>query len=133
MSQERREIEKALLNGDILGVAATNALELGVDVGGLDMTMHLGFQGDHLWTKAATAHNLRQSEDIRFIDMGNYTDLRTVNCTLSTLNCTLSIVNCQLYTVNSQVYPVVATVRNSVSLPIEIRIHECKLDLVFNR
>ena len=44
--QERREIEKALFNGDILGVAATNALELGVDVGGLDMTMHLGFQGD---------------------------------------------------------------------------------------
>lgn len=43
--QERREIEKALFNGDILGVAATNALELGVDVGGLDMTMHLGFQG----------------------------------------------------------------------------------------
>ena len=44
--QERREIEKALFNGDILGVAATNALELGVDVGGLDMTMHLGFQGE---------------------------------------------------------------------------------------
>lgn len=44
--QERREIEKALFNGDLLGVAATNALELGVDVGGLDMTMHLGFQGD---------------------------------------------------------------------------------------
>ena len=43
--QERREIEKALFNGDLLGVAATNALELGVDVGGLDMTMHLGFQG----------------------------------------------------------------------------------------
>lgn len=55
MLQERREIEKALLNGDILGVAATNALELGVDVGGLDMTMHLGFQGDHLLRGGTTA------------------------------------------------------------------------------
>ena len=47
MPQERREIEKALFNGDLFAVAATNALELGVDVGSLDMTMHLGFQGMH--------------------------------------------------------------------------------------
>ena len=51
--QERREIEKALFNGDILAVAATNALELGLDVGSLDLTMHLGFQGKEPMTPEA--------------------------------------------------------------------------------
>jgi len=41
---ERREIEAGLFSGSLLGVAATNALELGVDVGSLDVTLHLGFQ-----------------------------------------------------------------------------------------
>ena len=43
--QERREIEAALHDGDLWAVAATNALELGVDVGSLDVTLHLGFPG----------------------------------------------------------------------------------------
>ena len=45
MVQERREIESALFNGKLWAVAATNALELGVDVGSLDATLHLGFPG----------------------------------------------------------------------------------------
>ena len=45
MLQERREIEAALHDGDLWAVAATNALELGVDVGSLDVTLHLGFPG----------------------------------------------------------------------------------------
>ena len=45
--QERREIERALHDGDLWAVAATNALELGVDVGSLDVTLHLGFPGDN--------------------------------------------------------------------------------------
>ncbi len=44
-AQERREIERALLEGDLWAVCATNALELGVDVGSLDVTLHLGFPG----------------------------------------------------------------------------------------
>ena len=43
--QERREIEQALFSGQLMAVAATNALELGVDVGSLDITLHLGFPG----------------------------------------------------------------------------------------
>ncbi len=52
--QERREIERALLGGELWAVCATNALELGVDVGSLDVTLHLGFPGSiaSLWQQA---------------------------------------------------------------------------------
>ena len=43
--QERREVEQALFKGELMAVAATNALELGVDIGSLDITLHLGFPG----------------------------------------------------------------------------------------
>src|SRR6267154_1423227 len=42
---ERREIERRLAEGDLLGVSATNALELGIDVGLLDVVVSVGFPG----------------------------------------------------------------------------------------
>jgi DEAD/DEAH box helicase domain-containing protein len=42
---QRREIERRLLEGDLLGVSATNALELGIDVGLLDCVISVGFPG----------------------------------------------------------------------------------------
>jgi len=42
---QRREIERRLFAGELLGVSATNALELGIDVGALDCVISVGFPG----------------------------------------------------------------------------------------
>jgi len=42
---ERRSIERGLRDGEVLGVVATNALELGVDIGGLDVAVLAGYPG----------------------------------------------------------------------------------------
>jgi DEAD/DEAH box helicase domain-containing protein len=42
---QRREIERRLVEGELLGVAATDALELGIDVGLLDAVLSVGFPG----------------------------------------------------------------------------------------
>jgi DEAD/DEAH box helicase domain-containing protein len=42
---ERRQIEKRLFSGDLLGVVSTNALELGIDVGGLEACLLVGYPG----------------------------------------------------------------------------------------
>ena len=44
-AQQRREIERRLGDGDLLGVSATNALELGIDIGLLDAVISVGFPG----------------------------------------------------------------------------------------
>ncbi|MFN8222780.1 MAG: DEAD/DEAH box helicase [Gaiellales bacterium] len=43
--EQRRAIERRLMAGDLLGVCATDALELGIDVGGLDCAISVGFPG----------------------------------------------------------------------------------------
>ncbi|MBV8562463.1 MAG: DEAD/DEAH box helicase [Actinobacteria bacterium] len=43
--QQRREIEQRLVGGDLLGVTATDALELGIDIGLLDCAISVGFPG----------------------------------------------------------------------------------------
>ena len=42
---QRRDIERRLADGDLLGVSATNALELGIDIGLLDCVISVGFPG----------------------------------------------------------------------------------------
>ncbi|PWY73634.1 P-loop containing nucleoside triphosphate hydrolase protein [Aspergillus heteromorphus CBS 117.55] len=41
--QDRRAIEKDMFEGRLMGIVATNALELGVDIGSLDAVITLGF------------------------------------------------------------------------------------------
>jgi DEAD/DEAH box helicase domain-containing protein len=43
--EQRREIERRLVEGELLGVTATDALELGIDIGSLDCAISVGFPG----------------------------------------------------------------------------------------
>jgi DEAD/DEAH box helicase domain-containing protein len=43
--QQRRELERRLVEGDLLGVTSTDALELGIDIGDLDCAISVGFPG----------------------------------------------------------------------------------------
>jgi DEAD/DEAH box helicase domain-containing protein len=43
--EQRRAIERRLMEGELLGVSATDALELGIDIGSLDCAISVGFPG----------------------------------------------------------------------------------------
>jgi len=45
LPEERRQIEKELFNGELTGVVATTALELGIDIGDLEATVLTGYPG----------------------------------------------------------------------------------------
>lgn len=57
LAQDRRRIEHELATGALSGVAATNALELGVDVSGMDAVLVCGFPGTlaSLWQQIGRA------------------------------------------------------------------------------
>jgi len=54
---ERREIERGLRDGSILGVVSTNALELGIDIGQLEVALITGYPGSvaSTWQQAGRA------------------------------------------------------------------------------
>ncbi|HET7658046.1 MAG TPA: DEAD/DEAH box helicase, partial [Bacillales bacterium] len=68
LPKQRREIENGLRNGEVLGVVSTNALELGVDIGQLQVCVMTGYPGSvaSTWQQAGRAGR-RQGEALIFM------------------------------------------------------------------
>ena len=72
LPNERREIEQDLFSGRLRGVAATNALELGIDIGSLDVTLLLHYPGTiaSTWQQAGRSGR-RHDESLTVLLAGN--------------------------------------------------------------
>ncbi|MGB2820220.1 MAG: DEAD/DEAH box helicase, partial [Phycisphaerae bacterium] len=76
LPEERREIERQLVAREILGVASTNALELGIDIGSLDACIIVGYPGTvaSLWQQAGRAGRGLEESIVFLIGQNSPTD-----------------------------------------------------------
>lgn len=63
LPEDRREIEQRLFDGQLLGVVATTALELGIDIGNLDATVLTGYPGSIAATWQQAGRSGRRAGD----------------------------------------------------------------------
>ncbi|WP_088105385.1 DEAD/DEAH box helicase [Halalkalibacter urbisdiaboli] len=75
LPKQRREIERGLRQGEILGVVSTNALELGVDIGQLQVCVMTGYPGSiaSAWQQAGRAG--RRQHESAIIMVANSTPI----------------------------------------------------------
>lgn len=76
LAEDRRKIENRLKKGTLRGVTATNALELGIDVGSLDSVIISGYPGTLMstWQQAGRAGRRTDDSIVAFVAFQNPLD-----------------------------------------------------------
>ena len=70
LPEERREIEKKLSTGELLAVISTSALELGIDIGDLDLCLLVGYPGTMVSTWQRGGRVGRSGQDAALVMIG---------------------------------------------------------------
>jgi DEAD/DEAH box helicase domain-containing protein len=81
LASDRRKIEKELFTGELLGAVATNALELGIDIGDLDATVLTGYPGSiaSTWQQAGRSGRRREKSLSILVGQNNPLDQYFMN------------------------------------------------------
>lgn len=71
LPEDRRQIEKKLVSGELLGVISTSALELGIDIGSLDICIMVGYPGSIMAARQRAGRVGRNHRDSLVILIGH--------------------------------------------------------------